>query len=117
MIVSELQNAQKKALPDSPYPRYPIVAHVERFQPGRQVSPVHGLHSAEKVVADVQVPQGRHGRKYGDIEYLETSVRNAEWFYIIQYNMALQDTSFLCLTAVVVVTKSGFSPVGSVGIV
>lgn len=71
VIVSELQNAQEKALPDPPDPRYPIVAHVERFQPGRQVSPVHRLHPAEKVVADVQVPQGRHGRKHGDIEHLE----------------------------------------------
>lgn len=72
-IVPEVQSAQQETLCDPANARYPVVAHVEGFQPWRQVSPVHRLHPAKKIVADVEVPERRHGRQDGDVQHLKTT--------------------------------------------
>lgn len=69
-VVAEIYHPQSPAVPYSADFRNAIVAYVERFHASWQVTSIYRLHSAEEVMAHVQVPQRWHGGQDGTLEHL-----------------------------------------------
>lgn len=93
-VVAEVHHAQSEAMSNAAYPGNTVVAHVEGFKVRRKVSAVHRLHSAEKIVTDVQVPKGRHGRQDGHVQHLRDKKEKES---IVPINTAVQPIRSGCM--------------------